>query len=70
MAEFRPGTSEQARFLAELLAAGLLIDSGVPGVYGRGAQFERVRTAFDAMVTHGDGDGPERSRSRPGRTWS
>lgn len=66
MAEFRPGTSEQARFLAELLAAGLLIDSGVPGVYGRGAQFERVRTAFDAMVTRaGDGDGPERMAFPP-----
>jgi seryl-tRNA synthetase len=61
MAEFRPGTPEQAEFLDELLAAGLLIDSGVPGVYGRGAEFERVRTAFDARVTEaGAGDEPER----------
>jgi len=51
MAEFRPGTPDQAAFLAELLAAGLLIDSGVPGVYGRGAEFERVRWAFDGLVT-------------------
>ena len=31
MAEFRPGTPDQAEFLDELLDAGLLIDSGVPG---------------------------------------
>jgi seryl-tRNA synthetase len=51
MAEFRPGDPEQTAFLQELLEAGLLIDSGIPGVYGRGAQFERVRSAFDARVT-------------------
>jgi seryl-tRNA synthetase len=51
MAEFRPGTAEQTEFLAELLEAGLLIDSGVPGVYGRGEGFELVRWAFDALVT-------------------
>jgi seryl-tRNA synthetase len=61
MAEFRPGTPEQARFLDELLGAGLLIDSGVPGVYGRSAEFERLRGAFDARVTEaGQEDGPER----------
>jgi seryl-tRNA synthetase len=51
MAEFRPGTPEQAEFLADLLEAGLLIDSGVPGVYGRSEDFERVRTAFDGLIT-------------------
>jgi seryl-tRNA synthetase len=51
MAEFRPGTPEQADFLAGLFDAGLLIESGVPGVYGRGEDFERVRHAFDARVT-------------------
>jgi seryl-tRNA synthetase len=51
MAEFRPGDPEQTAFLQELLDARLLIDSGVPGVYGRGEQFERVRQAFDARVT-------------------
>lgn len=66
MAEFRPGTAEQATFLTELLDAGLLIESGVPGVYGRGAQFERVRTAFDAMVTRaGVGEAPERMAFPP-----
>ncbi|MBS1890518.1 MAG: hypothetical protein JST59_04445, partial [Actinobacteria bacterium] len=51
MAEFRPGDAEQTAFLKELLDAGLLIDSGVPGVYGRGEDFERVRQAFDQKVT-------------------
>lgn len=51
MAEFRAGTPEQDRFLAELLDAGLLIASGVPGVFGRGEDFERVRRGFDARIS-------------------
>ena len=51
MASFRPGTPRQEEFLHDLLAAGHLIDSGVPGVYGRGDPFERVRLGFDARVT-------------------
>ena len=35
----------------ELLAAGLLISMGVPGVYGRGEAFERVITRFDDLVS-------------------
>jgi seryl-tRNA synthetase len=50
VAEFRPATAEQAAFLAELLDHGLFIDSGVPGIYGRSGAFERIRTAFDALV--------------------
>jgi seryl-tRNA synthetase len=61
MAEFRAGTPEQAEFLDALLGAGLLIESGVAGVYGRGAEFERVRAAFDARVSEaGAEDGAER----------
>jgi seryl-tRNA synthetase len=61
MAEFRPGTPEQAEFLADLVAAGLLIESGVPGVYGRGSGFEAVRWAVDAAVTRAAAeDDPER----------
>jgi seryl-tRNA synthetase len=61
MAEFRPGTPEQAEFLADLVSAGLLIESGVAGVYGRGAGFEAVRTAVDAAVTRAAAeDEPER----------
>ncbi|MDX6622082.1 MAG: hypothetical protein QOE75_14 [Solirubrobacterales bacterium] len=51
MAEFRAGTPEQDAFLAELLDAGLLIASGVPGVFGRGEDFERVRRGFDARIS-------------------
>jgi seryl-tRNA synthetase len=51
VAEFRPGDPEQNAFLQELLDARLLIDSGIPGVYGRGEEFERVRWAFDAKVS-------------------
>jgi seryl-tRNA synthetase len=61
MAEFRPGTSEQAEFLDDLLGAGLLIESGVAGVFGRSETFERVRLAFDGLVTEaGAVDEPER----------
>ncbi|MBS1878083.1 MAG: amino acid--[acyl-carrier-protein] ligase [Actinobacteria bacterium] len=61
MAEFRPGDPEQTAFLQELLDARLLIDSGIPGVYGRGEGFERVRSAFDARVTAAAAaDEPER----------
>lgn len=51
MADCRPGTPAQEKFLQELTEAGLLIPSGVPGVYGRGHAFERVRLGFDAQVT-------------------
>jgi seryl-tRNA synthetase len=61
MAEFRPGDPEQTEFLEALLDARLLIDSGVPGVYGRGEDFERVRLAFDARVSEAAAvDEPER----------
>jgi seryl-tRNA synthetase len=51
VAELRPGTADQSAFRAELLAAGLLVDGGVPGVYGRSATFEDVRLRFDDLVT-------------------
>ena len=35
----------------ELIAAGLLVSMGVPGVYGRGRDFERVIDHFDALVS-------------------
>ena len=61
MAEFRPGTPEQDAFLRELVDAGLLVASGVPGVFGRGAEFERVRAGFDALVSEAAAaDAPER----------
>lgn len=42
---------DQATFRDELVAAGLLVATGVPGVYGRGAVFEDVRLRFDELVT-------------------
>jgi seryl-tRNA synthetase len=60
VAEFREGTPEQTAFLEQLVQQGLLIESGVSGVYGRGQEFERVRWAFDALVTRSGGaDEPE-----------
>jgi seryl-tRNA synthetase len=46
----RPATPEQAEFLRELTAAGLLLESGVPGVYGHGETFEEIREALDARL--------------------
>jgi seryl-tRNA synthetase len=50
VAGFRPGTPDQEAFLAELLEAGLLIDSGVPGLYGRDGRLEEVMTRFERRV--------------------
>jgi seryl-tRNA synthetase len=56
MAEFRATEPEQAAFLGELVEGGLLVESGVPGVYGRGEDFEHVRMGFDAYVTRSAAD--------------
>lgn len=45
------GTAEQQAFLSDLVAHGHFLPSGEPGIYGRGAGFERVRTGFDALVS-------------------
>jgi seryl-tRNA synthetase len=60
MTEVRPATSAEASFRDELIARGLLIASGVPGLYGRGPAFERIRHGFDALVTReAEADGAE-----------
>lgn len=51
MAELREGTAEETAFLLELADAGLLIEGGVPGVYGRSADFEAVRNGVDDVVS-------------------
>jgi seryl-tRNA synthetase len=51
MADYRAATPDQAKFLSELVSKGLLIESRVPGIYGRSGQFESVRKAVAAMVT-------------------
>jgi seryl-tRNA synthetase len=47
MADYREPSADQAAYMRDLVEAGLLIDSGVPGVMGRGADFERVRRGLD-----------------------
>jgi seryl-tRNA synthetase len=49
--EVRPASADQAEFRRELFDAGLLIDTGVPGVYGHGAAFEQVRARLDERLT-------------------
>lgn len=49
--EIRVDSPDQEQFLRELIDAGLLIESGTPGVYGHGDAFERIRAAFAALIT-------------------
>ncbi|MGI8623153.1 MAG: amino acid--[acyl-carrier-protein] ligase [Solirubrobacteraceae bacterium] len=66
MAELRVGTSQEAAYLADLVEAGLLIECEVPGVYGRNATFEEVRTGVDDLVSrHAALDGAEQLRFPP-----
>jgi seryl-tRNA synthetase len=68
MAEFRPGSPDQTELLDALVEAGHLIPSGVPGVYGRGGDYEDVRQRFDAYVTRvatAAGETPEVLRFPP-----
>lgn len=50
-AEVRQASPDQAALLRDLLAADLLIESGVPGVFGHGEPFERVREHLDALLS-------------------
>jgi seryl-tRNA synthetase len=64
--DFRPGTAEQAALLSELVAHRLLIETGVPGVYGRGGVFEDVRERVAALITRaGASETPEQLRFPP-----
>jgi seryl-tRNA synthetase len=61
-----PAGNPQQLFLSELVAHGHFLPSGEPGIYGRGAAFELVRTALDDLITRvGAGDRPERPRFPP-----
>jgi seryl-tRNA synthetase len=56
----------QAEFLTELIAHGLLLASGVPGVYGHGAVFEDVRSQLDERLSsEAAAGGAERLRFPP-----
>ncbi|MGI8712459.1 MAG: amino acid--[acyl-carrier-protein] ligase [Solirubrobacteraceae bacterium] len=64
--QLREATADQADFLAELIGHGLLIESGVPGVYGHGSVFEDVRSDLDRRLSAEAGSrGAERLRFPP-----
>jgi len=66
MAEFRPGSADQDELRQDLLSHGLLVASGVPGLYGHGSAFDDVVTALDRTVTAAAAvDRPERFRFPP-----
>ena len=57
----------QRSFLNRLFDAGLLIETGVDGLYGRSGQFEDVIVAFERLIDRtGGGDGAEAIRFPPG----
>ncbi len=66
MAAYRAPVGDEGSFREALLDAGLLVDLGVPGVYGRGATFEGICEAVDTLITRtGVGDEPEQLRFPP-----
>jgi seryl-tRNA synthetase len=65
-AEVRPASDDQAAFLEELIERGLLLESGVPGIYGHSEVFEDVRSGLDQLLTREAGSrGAERLRFPP-----
>ncbi len=57
----------QVSFLDRLFDAGLLIETGVDGLYGRSGQFEDVIARFERMIDRfGGEDGAEAIRFPPG----
>ena len=49
--QVRLADAEQAEFMAELVGAGLLLESGVPGLYGHNDVFESVRMRLDERLS-------------------
>lgn len=57
----------QVSFLDRLFEAGLLIDTGIDGLYGRSGAFEDVIAAFERLIDRTGGeDGAEAMRFPPG----
>ena len=57
----------QTSLLDRLFSAGLLIDTGVDGLYGRGGAFEDVIARFEALIgRHAPDATPEVIRFPPG----
>lgn len=66
MSGYRPASPDQAALLSRLVERHLLIETGVPGVYGRGGDFEDVRVRIAELVTRtGAGEEPEQLRFPP-----
>ncbi len=56
----------QERYLRELLESGLLVDCGIPGLYGRSEIFEDLIERFDQYITRmGAKDKPTKVRFPP-----
>jgi seryl-tRNA synthetase len=51
-------TEAQQKFLDELIAHGVLVDCGVPGVYGRSALFEDIIESFDRYISQNGASEP------------
>ena len=49
--QVREASNDQAELLEELVEEGLLIPSGVPGIYGHNEDFEDVRLRLEALLT-------------------
>ena len=66
MAEFREGTPEESAFLGELVSAGLVIESGVPGVYGFNDVYIRIREGMEQLIgRRAADDHPEKMQFPP-----
>jgi seryl-tRNA synthetase len=66
MPGFRPASPDQAALLSGLVERRLLIETGIPGVYGRGGDFEDVRERIADMVTRAAApEEPEQLRFPP-----
>jgi seryl-tRNA synthetase len=66
VAEYREAAPDQEELRRKVIDAGLLIDTGVPGVYGRGRDFEAIRRAVnDAVSRAAEPDGAEPVRFPP-----
>ncbi len=66
MAQVGTAAADQAEFLTDLVDSGLLVPSGVQGVYGRGAVFEDVRLRFAELLERTAApDGAEQLRFPP-----
>lgn len=60
MAAFREGTREESAFLRALVDAGLVIESGVAGVYGFNSVYVDVRQQLEQLIsTQAADDAPE-----------